>query len=220
MQDKEDIRIFNMDCVQGCKQKIQDESVDLIVCDPPFGINESTFDKHYNRIEKDVVCGYVEAPSNYSSFSNEWITECKRILKPNGSMYIISGWSELPSILNAISANGLKVINHIVWKFNFGVYTKNKFVTSHYHILYVSKPKAKPYFNKNCRFGDQEKDDGCNSLVYKDMEDVWLIKKEYKPGQTKNKNQLPEALLEKIILYSSKPGDVVCDLFLGGFSTA
>jgi hypothetical protein len=45
-------QIYNMDCVSGAKQLIPDSSVDLVVCDPPFGINESTFDKHYNRKKK------------------------------------------------------------------------------------------------------------------------------------------------------------------------
>ena len=52
------------------------------------------------------------------------------------------------------------------------------------------------------------------------MEDVWIINREYKPGEVKNKNELPSALLIKLTQYLSKPGDVVCDFFLGGFSTA
>jgi len=49
---------------------------------------------------------------------------------------------------------------------------------------------------------------------------VWVINREYKKGQVKNKNQLPIELLKKIILYSSDEGDSVCDFFLGGFGTA
>ena len=49
---------------------------------------------------------------------------------------------------------------------------------------------------------------------------MWIINREYKPGQIKNKNELPKALLSKMILYSSNEEDLVCDLFLGSFSTA
>ena len=57
-------------------------------------------------------------------------------------------------------------------------------------------------------------------MNYKDREDVWVINREYKPGKIKNKNELPAELLKKIILYSSNPKDLVCDFFLGSFSTA
>lgn len=52
------------------------------------------------------------------------------------------------------------------------------------------------------------------------MEDVWTIPKEYAPGKTKNVNKLPDALVEKMIRYSTKPGDTVADFFLGNFTTA
>jgi len=106
-------------------------------------------------------------------------------------------------------------------KYNFGVYTKNKYVSSHYHILYYVKPGKQPTFNTYCRFSDTEKDEQTNtSLNYKDREDVWVINREYKPGQVKNKNELPTSLLTKLILYSSNESDMVCDFFFGSFSTA
>jgi hypothetical protein len=49
---------------------------------------------------------------------------------------------------------------------------------------------------------------------------VLVIDRDYKPGELKNKNQLPEALVERLIAYSSKPGDIVLDPFLGGFTSA
>lgn len=214
-------KIYNEDCINGCPKYFKDESVDLIICDPPFGINESKMDKHYNREESNVIDGYVEAPEDYYKFSLEWLTQAKRILKPNGSMYVISGWTNLIDILNACKSLNLFLINHIIWKYNFGVYTSKKFVSSHYHILYLKKNvKSKPIFNINCRFKRDKKDTNGGSLLYQDMEDVWIINKEYQRGQIKNQNKLPERLLEKIILYSSNPNDIVCDFFLGNFTTA
>ena len=57
-------------------------------------------------------------------------------------------------------------------------------------------------------------------MNYLDIEDVFIINKEYNPNEIKNKNKLPDALIEKLILYSSDIGDVVCDFFLGNFTTA
>jgi site-specific DNA-methyltransferase (adenine-specific) len=200
---------------------IDDRSVDLVIADPPFGLNESTFEKHYNRKEENVLGGYVEAPTDYLEFTQKWMTESKRVLKDNGSMYVVSGWTNLKDVLNVASDLGLHTINHIIWRFSFGVFTKSKFVTSHYHILYLKKnKKVKAKFNTHSRYSGNDRDENNRSLLYKDLEDVWNIKKEYQPGKIKNRNKLPDKLVEKMILYSSNTGDVVLDPFLGNFTTA
>jgi site-specific DNA-methyltransferase (adenine-specific) len=58
-------------------------------------------------------------------------------MKDDGSMYIVSGY--LSSIYKALDKLDLYTINHIVWKYNFGVATKSKFVSAHYHILYIKE---------------------------------------------------------------------------------
>jgi len=213
--------LYNEDCITGCKKHLKDNSVDLIITDPPYGIKGDTLHKHYHRNEDHVVKGYVEIPSEqYSTFSKQWIKQAERILKPGGSIYIVSGYTNLYHILSALHSTSLEEVNHIIWKYNFGVYTKNKFISSHYHILYWVKPGGKPTFNTYATYGAQEKDTSNGSLNYQDREDVWIINRDYKPGKQKNKNELPVALLQKMIQYSSKEGDLICDLFLGGFSTA
>lgn len=214
-------KFYNIDCIEGTKKFIPDNSIDLIITDPPYGIDGDKLHKHYNRKEDYVIDGYVEVPSSeYSEFSIQWIKEAERILKPGGSIYIISGYTNLIHILNALKLTSLNEINHIIWKYNFGVYTEKKFISSHYHILYYSKPGAKRYFNTYAFYSDFEKDEKGGSLNYQDREDVWIINREYKPGKIKNKNELPTKLLAKMILYSSRENDLVCDLFLGSFSTA
>ena len=215
-------RFFNEDCIPGLRRHLADESVDLIITDPPYGIGGGQLHKHYNRDEQYVVGGYVEVPAEeYGEFSHRWIREAERVLKPNGQIYLVSGYTHLYDVLGALRATSLQEINHIIWKYNFGVYTRTKYVSSHYHILYYEKPgSGKRAFNLACRYGLQEKTANGGSLNYRDREDVWVINREYKPGRLKNKNELPIALLSKMILYSSHEGDLVCDPFLGGFSTA
>lgn len=77
------------------------------------------------------------------------------------------------NILNAISLTQLKLVNHNIWKYNFGVFTTKKFITSHYHILYLVKPGMDPIFNTYCRYSAQDKTDSGRSVLYFDMEDVW-----------------------------------------------
>ena len=214
-------KFFNEDCISGCKRHLENNSVDLIVSDPPYGIRGDELDRHYNRNENYVIDGYVEVPAaKYPEFSKNWIKEAERILKPGGSIYIVSGYTNLVHILNALQNTQLQEVNHLIWKYNFGVYTKTKYISSHYHILFYTKKGKRHTFNTFARYADHEKSENGGSSNYKDREDVWVINREFKPGQAKNKNELPTQLLIKMIQYSSKEGDVVCDMFLGSFSTA
>jgi hypothetical protein len=112
----------------------------------------------------------------------------------------------------SIRESKLKVFNHIIWKYNFGVYTQKKFVTSHYHILRCGKKQ--PAFYNRAFFNETEKTPEGGSAQYIDMEDVWIIPKEFHKGEKKNINKLPDALVKKLILYSTKQGDTVGDFFL------
>jgi len=210
-----------MDCIEGARQHLQDNSVDLIITDPPYGIKGDKIHVHYNRKEKNVLDGYVEVPiEQYAEFSQLWINEAERVLRPGGSIYIVSGYSNITDILIALRNTVLDEINHLIWKYNFGVYTSKKYISSHYHILYYTKPGGEVTFNTHSRFGPAEKDNEDRSLNYRDREDVLIINREYKHGEIKNKNELPMDLIIKLMQYSSNEGDLVVDFFLGGFSTA
>ena len=212
---------YHGDCISGAAGTIPDNSVDLIITDPPYGINGDKLHRHYNRNEAFVVDGYIEIPqSEYADFSVNWIREAERVLRPGGSIYIVSGYTNLVDILNALRGTSLTEVNHIIWKYSFGVFTRQKFVSSHYHILFYEKPGGRRTFNLESRFGLVEKTGDGRSCNNADREDVWVINREYKPGQVKNKNELPFKLLAKMIQYSSNEGDLVADFFLGGFSTA
>jgi len=210
--------IYNEDCVGGALRHLPDKCVDLGIHDPPFGIGESRFHRHYNRKRENVIEGYVEAPCDvpYDEWTLRWMTQAKRVLKDNGSMYVVSGHTPLLSVLNAAHELGLVEINQIIWKYNFGVNTKRKFVTSHYHILYYKKSEStEPTFNPTCRF---RADDVAG--LENDFTDVWFINREFHRGKNKNCNKLPTELVRKMIQYSSNPNDMVCDFFLGNFTTA
>ncbi len=126
-----------------------------------------------------------------------------RILTASGSAYIFSGWTNLLAILQAIQKSGLILRNHLIWCYNFAVFTKRKFATSHYHILYVVKDEKKVFFNRIQHYEN----------------DVWLIPRDYSPNQTKNGTKLPVDLIRKCINYSTKPGDLVLDPFTGNATT-
>lgn len=209
-------KVYNQDCVSGMQQHIQSNSVDLVFTDPPYGINGDELDVHYHRDESNVVPGYVDVPiSKYADFSKSWIKECERVLRPGGSIYIVSGYTNLHHVLNALHETTMQEINHIIAKYSFGVSTKNKYVSSHYHILFWQKPDKgaqKRTFNSNWKYSDQKDS-------YHDRRSVQDMQRDYKPGKIKNKNQLSEEFITKFIMYSSNRGDTVLDCFGGGLTT-
>jgi len=180
-------------------------SIDLIVTDPPFAIDFEAKRSNYNRTQGRVIEGYNEIPrEKYYDFTVSWMKEAYRVLKRSGSMYVFSGWTNLKDILNAIDDVGFITINHIIWKYQFGVFTKRRFVTSHYHILFVVKDERSYKFNK----------------VEHYPEDVWVINREYWTGKVKTPTKLPLELVKKILLFSSDEGDIVLDPFVGSGTVA
>jgi site-specific DNA-methyltransferase (adenine-specific) len=216
MESEQLFKVWNESCIEGMARHIESDSVDLIFTDPPYGIRGDELDVHYNRDETLVVSGYIDVPhEQYAEFSQSWINEAARVLRPGGSIYIVSGYSNLHHILNALHSTDLEEINHIIAKYSFGVSTKHKFVSSHYHVLFWAKPnrgKQKRTFNSNWKYTDQKDS-------YHDRLSVQDLPRDYKPGQIRNKNQLSEDFITKFIMYSSNRGDTVLDCFGGGFTT-
>ena len=213
-------KIYNKDCIVGMKA-ISDEKIDLVVTDPPFAINFKAKKSNYNRISSRVLSGYNEIKvEDYYDFTNAWMREAYRILKKSGSMYVFSGWNNLKDILTALDDNNFTTINHIIWKYQFGVVTSKKFVTSHYHCLFVCKDNKKRKFFPYSRFEKNAKTSDGQSLHYRDKEDVWIIKREYWTGDDKTPTKLPAEIIKKILEYSSEEKDLVLDPFLGSGQVA
>ena len=213
-------KIYNKDCIIGMKT-IPDETIDLVVTDPPFAINFKAKKANYNRTASRVLSGYNEINvEDYYKFTNNWMRQVKRVLKKAGSMYVFSGWNNLKDILTALDVNGFTTINHIIWKYQFGVVTAKKFVTSHYHCLFVCKNDKMRKFFPYSRFKKNAKTSDGKSLHYRDKEDVWIIKREYWTGDDKTPTKLPAEIIKKILQYSSEKNDLILDPFLGSGQVA
>jgi site-specific DNA-methyltransferase (adenine-specific) len=132
-------------------------------------------------------------------------------------MYIVSGWTNIGAILNAIDKTGFIVKNHNIWFYEWGVYTNRKFVTSHYHIPFLVKKEKNYTFNpynvnkKSTRKGNPYE------------KDVWYWPKYNRgndPDHIKGHPcQLPIVLLKHMIQISTNPGDWVGDVFSGSGGT-
>lgn len=194
------------DILETLPLKAKERPFNLIVADPPFGISFNKSSHEYGSEEYDLYEDNF-TPESYFQFSKNWIQTCYDALTENGSLYIISGWTNLQYVLNAINQSKFHVLNHAIWYFSWGVYTKRRFVTSHYHIILLVKNKKKYQFYKQKHYD----------------EDVFFWP-EYNRGNDPHRIkghpcQLPIILLEKLILTSSSPGDLVGDVFSGSGGT-
>lgn len=191
------------DCIIGMEM-MPSNCVDMVIADPPFGIDFSGKEGAYNRDHDFVVDSYKEINLNYDDFSEKWMNQMQRIMKNHATAYVFSGWNHLEDVLRAARLSGLTLLNHLIWKYQFGVYTKKKFVTSHYHILMLVKDIDQYYFNKIEHY----------------PQDVWDVKRKYKKGEPKNATTLPIEVIKKCIDFSSRPGDLIFDPFMGMGTTA
>jgi DNA modification methylase len=207
-------RIIQGDCIESL-QSLDRESVDLVVTDPPYNIGID-----YGRGPKaDLIDDYAE-------WCFRWIRLCFMALKPNGSMWVISGQEYGSWIDVKMQAAGLTIRNRITWHETFGVYCKRKFGRCSRPIYYAVKNHKHFTFNAEAvtvPSARQEKyADKRANPAGKIMGDVWKINRvcgtfrERVPGVP---TQLPEELVERIIRVSSNHGDTILDPFAGSGTT-
>lgn len=179
-----------------------EEKADLIFADPPFGIGFKGNLQTYHRTPDAL--SYVEVPrEEYPEFIYSLLEWAYNTLKDDGSMWLLSGWNNLRVVLDAVEDVGFIQLNHCIWRYQFGVFTRRRFTTSHYHLLLLIKDENNYTFNKPEHYA----------------EDVWYIKRPYQHGIRTAGNELPEELVEKCIYTSSNKGDLVVDPVLGSGTT-
>ena len=180
--------LWQGDCLELMKN-IPDGSVDLVLTDPPYGIDfQSNFRKNkFNKIENDIA---VNA---------EFLDECKRVLKDTGAFYCFTRWDVYPSWIEQISKR-FKVKNCIVWFKRGGGLgdLKKGYIYNHEFIIYCAE--------KNHRLNGKRRND-----VFEFAKDA--------PSTYVHPTQKPVLLLQEIIERSSNEGDVVLDCFMGSGST-
>jgi len=209
-------RIICGDCIEVLG-KVDEPFADLIFADPPFNIGYK-YDKYYDKVKK----------KNYIAWTKDWMSICKKVLKPHGSFYIAIGDDYAANVKIIGDELGLFMRNWIIWHYTFGQQTKNKFARAHTHIFYFVNN------NKNFTFNDHAvRVPSDRQLIYNDRRanpkgkmpnDVWdefpRVCGTFKERQGWHPCQMPENLLTRIVAVSSNPGDCVLDPFSGSGTTA
>tara|TARA_R110001599_G_scaffold242560_2_gene442190 strand:- start:451 stop:1212 length:762 start_codon:yes stop_codon:yes gene_type:complete len=197
-------------------RNVESESVDLVFADPPFNIGYV-----YNSYKDNK--SYEE----YTSWSQEWIAECVRVLKPSGSMYVAIGDEYSAEINIALKKSGMNFRNWIVWYYTFGQNCRKKFSRTHAHIHYFTKDRKNFTFNL-----DDIRVPSARQLKYNDKranskgkvpDDTWQMSRvcgNFEERVKKHPCQMPEEVLERIIKASTNQGDLVLDPFCGSGTTS
>lgn len=130
-------KIINGDCIKGIKERIKDNSIDIIICDPPYNIGKD-FGNDSDKMDED----------EYIEWCDKWITECLRVLKTSGTMYIY-GFSETLAYIRVKIGRRCNV-RWLVWHYTNKVTPRlNFWQRTHESILCCYKDKNKIVFNKD-----------------------------------------------------------------------
>ena len=225
-------RIYDIDCVEGMK-KLPNDSVDLIIADPPYNLSKGGTWKWDNSVKLDGMGGnwnkVMQSWDDYTletyfEFTKAWLTEAKRILKPTGSMWIFGTYHNIGIINVVCQLLKIEIINEVIWykKNAFPNLSGRRLTASHETILWCNKgaKKREYYFNYNySKNGDFSKDELKSSG--KQMRTVWDIsnnkaRKELAYG--KHPTQKPIKIIKRMIRLSSKVGDIMMTPFAGAGS--
>lgn len=217
--------LYKDDSIEFLKN-IPENSVDMIFADPPYNLSNGGFTVHagkrvsVNKGKWDESKGVAED----FDFHIHWIEQCHRVLKPNGTIWISGTYHSIYQCGYALQLLGLKILNDISWfKPNASPNLSGRYFTaSHETLLWARKDsKGKHTFNyQDMKNGVWHKTDFIKKEG-KQMRSVWAIgtpkTDEKKFG--KHPTQKPMALLERIVLASTNPGDIVIDPFTGSSTT-
>ena len=183
------------DCIENMKQ-IPNESIDLIVTDPPYLIKYKT---SYRKDKNHDFCSEILNDDN-EQLIIDYIKECYRILKNNTAMYMFCNCDRVDFFKQQLELNGFKIKNMIIWvKNNWTAGDLKAQFGKQYEIIFLVNKGRKTFNGKR-------------------ITDVWEFDRVSGKKQL-HQNQKPIDLLEQCILKHSDENDVVFDGFMGSGST-
>ncbi len=215
-------KIINGNCLEEIK-KIPDKSFDLIFADPPYNmqLGENLRRPDNSKVKSvDDDWDKFQNFKSYDEFSLLWLKECKRILKDDGSIWVIGSYHNIFRLGFHLQNLNYWILNDVIWRKNNPMpnFKGTRFTNAHETLIWASKIKTSKYtFNYQslkCLNDDLQ------------MRSDWLLpicngkERIKKNGKKIHSTQKPESLLHRIILASTNKGDAIFDPFLGTGTTA
>jgi site-specific DNA-methyltransferase (adenine-specific) len=215
--------LFHGDALHTLSSEVPSESVDLIFVDPPYNIGKR-FSNFHDKWESE---------EEYAKWAYKLLDECLRVLKPSGSLYVMTSTQAMP-YFDLYLRRRTVILSRIVWHYDSsGVQAKKYFGSMYEPILYCVKDKGNYIFNSNdikieAKTGaqrkliDYRKEIPSQYNTEKVPGNVWYFPRvRYRMEEYENHpSQKPESLLERIILASTDKGNIVLDPFAGTFTSA
>ena len=213
------------DCIEVMRG-IPDASIDAVFADPPYNLQLGS--KTLYRPEDQTAARAVrdswdsfDSPQQYDEFTRAWLHECKRVLKPNGAMWTIGSYHNIFRVGSMLQDMGFWILNDIVWvKTNpMPNFRGTRFTNAHETLIWATPTKTGKYtFNyetmKKLNGGKQMRSDWDINICLGEER----VKDEN--GKSLHNTQKPLDLLHRVILSSTKPGDIILDPFMGSGTTA
>ncbi len=237
--NKKDFYLYHADCLNILKQ-IPENSVDMIFADTPYNLSNGGFTVHAGRMVS-VHKGDWDKSKGFEGdyrFHLQWLEACRRVLKPGGTIWVSGTYHSIYQCGHAMQKLGYHILNDIAWlKPNASPNLSCRFFTaSHETILWARKnKKAKHTFNYKemvnwrnnyekkfrCKFTGKDEYQIILHEPGKQMRSVWAIGTPTPPEKKFNKHptQKPIELLKRIVLASTRKGNIILDPFTGSSTT-
>ena len=215
-------RIVNGDCLKEIK-KIPNKSFDLVFADPPYNMQ---IGEELTRPDASKVNGVNDkwdqfnSFKHYDKFSLAWLSECRRILKDNGSIWVIGSYHNIFRLGYHMQNLDYWLLNDVIWRKNNPMpnFRGTRFTNAHETLIWASKNKKSKYtFNYQslkCLNDDLQMRSDWTLPICNGKERL------KKNGKKIHSTQQPEALMHRIILATTNKGDKIFDPFLGTGTTA
>src|SRR6187551_746925 len=216
-------RVLAGDCISGMA-KLPATSVDLVFADPPYNLQLASDLKRPDDSRVDAVDDDWDKFASfeaYDTFTRAWLTACRRVMKPTATLWVIGSYHNIFRVGTVLQDLGFWILNDVIWRKTNPMpnFRGRRFTNAHETMIWASRdPNAKGYtFNyETLKAGNEDiqvRSDWTLPLCTGEER----IKG--KDGKKLHPTQKPEALLARVILASSRPGDVILDPFSGTGTT-
>ena len=215
--------------------RLPEASVDMVFADPPYGLSNGGFSVYSGRqvsVNKGVWDKSRGTQADFD-FHSSWLEAAHRLLKPDGTLWVSGTYHSIYACGYAMQLLGYRILNDIAWYKpnaapNLG---RRMFTASHESLIWASKSKkAKHTFNYQALRegdfpGDRFKNPGRQMRsaweTIEHRETLWPITTAKKGEREfgKHPTQKPLALMERIVVASTNPGDTILDPFCGSGTT-
>jgi modification methylase len=214
-------QILGGDCVAAMRS-LPDACIDLVFADPPYNLQ---LGGELNRPDGSHVDAVTDAWDRFDSFASydaftlDWLAECRRVLKPDGALWVIGSYHNIFRVGSMLQDLGFWILNDIVWRKSNPMpnFRGTRFTNAHETLIWASMGEKARY-----RFNYRAMKTLNDELQ---MRSDWLVpicggpERLREEGHKAHPTQKPEALLYRILLATSEVGDVVLDPFFGTGTT-